>query len=846
MDTSLVFIFLRYSFKNTIQSVANNLAKAKTMGGTIRIVFITGIILCLLSLQPKSLFAQNTSNSDSAALMIESVTAKYESNNLDSTYIEARRLLDFSNSASLPFFKGKSKYLLARYFFATGNPDSALYYAISGEEDLKQCNDTLDQGIMNAVIGVIYKWGGDNDKAKTYYLKATELLGQVGDTLWFGVANDHLGRIYFHQGNYILALQFKQKALSAFELLNDSINLGVEHNSIGLVYRKTKDKEKEEEAYLNAIAYLEPLEPIRDLGMAYSNLSEVYLDKDEIEKAFETLEKAKETYEESDFPLGLCSYYAVLSYYYINTKPPQYQKVIENSEKGVAIAEEYGDMRQYADATSFLGTAYMETKQLNKAEQILKKGFAAATDNDYKEEIVTVSEVLAELYNRTNQPQKAFDYLKMYIQLKDSLTSEEKIKEFTSLDLSYKFRQQQLSDSLENVQYRMEREFQHENEIQTQRHLNYFFLVTSLLVIAFAVNMFFARRKLKKANLLLADKNNQISKQNSEIETYAQEVNQAYSKLRELDEYKQAMVSMLVHDLKNPLNVLTNIDVFEDPDERTRIVNHTSKQMLNLVMNMLDVNKAEKNSLSLQLAETNLKDVIQPAITEIDFLCEQKNITIRKEFSNDFLFQADQELLSRVFVNLFSNAIKFSPVNSAIVVDAQVDKDRMLLITVKDEGVGIAREHHQIIFEKFKQIKKIKSGEIASTGLGLAFCKMAVELHGWTIGVDSVPGQGAKFWIRLTNFQTIESDIQNLTIPIPIDDALEYKNISPGDLTKLKPYLEKLNACCVFAISEIKEILINIEALNIEGLDRWLEEIRFATIHIDEAKFIGLIKVLMR
>ena len=816
------------------------------MGGTIRFLIIAGILFCLLSIRPNYLYPKPSDAEAKAKEMYDRCYSLMGTSNLDSLFSEAKILFDYSQKASLPHFQGQSNYVLGSYYLATGNLDSSIYYFTDAKRYFSQTNDTVNLAKMTFFQGIVNRSKGDENEALKYYIESANLLSINVDTLWYSIVHNYIGMVHFRKGNYFMALRSLQKSLTALSLLNDSVRMGGTYNSFGATYRKTKDKNKEEQAYLNAIKYLGPGGPALHLGEAYSNLSEVYIDKGQIEKAFETLEKARGTFEAIDYPLGLCGYYAVLSYYHTNTKPPDYYKVVEYSQKSVAIAEEYGDMRQYADATSFLGRAYMETNQAAKAEQILKKGLAAASDNDYKDEIVTVAEVLAEFYSRTKQPQKAFIYLKMYILYKDSITSEEKIREFTSLDLSYKFRQQQLSDSLKNVQHSIEMEFQHENEIQSQKYLNYFFLVISLLVIAFAVYMLFARRKLKKAYFLLAEKNNQISKQNIEIEAYAREVNMTNSKLRELDEYKQAMVSMLVHDLKNPLNVLTNVDVFEDPDERTRIVNHTSKQMLNLVMNMLDVNKAEKNSLSLQLAETSLKDVTQLAIAEIDFLCEQKNITIRKEFSNNFLFQADQELLSRVFVNLFSNAIKFSPVNSAIVVDAQIDKDRMLLITVKDEGVGIAREHHQIIFEKFKQIKKIKSGEIASTGLGLAFCKMAVELHGWTIGVDSVPGQGAKFWIRLTDFQTTENDFQNLTIPIPIDDAVEYENISPGDLIKLKPHLEELNTCRVFAISEIKEILINIEVLNIEGLDRWLEEMRFATVHIDEAKFIGLIKTLMR
>jgi signal transduction histidine kinase len=792
-----------------------------------------------------NLFARSNDAEEKAELLFQSCDDYLDLNKLDTLLIKTQNLLKFSQVESLLNYEGFAKYLFGRYYLSSGNFDSSLYYFTEAENIFHRVKDTLEQGKMNFFMGYIHKNNGRTTEALECYHKSADLLEMTSDTKWYGVVCNYMGNVYSYQGNYFMALQNMHKSLAALRLLNDSTRVGGVYNALGVIYRKTKDKQKEEEAYLLAIAHLLPAGYTLHLGEAYNNLSEVYFNKGEIEKAFETLELARETYKAIDYQLGLCTYFAVLANYHTKTKPPDYWKVIEYGEKSVAIAEEFSDMRQYADATSFLGKAYMETGQVVKAEQVLKKGLAAAEEGGFLREIVVVTEILSEFYNRTKQAQKAYNTLKMYIQFKDSIVGEEKIKEFTSLDLGFKFRQQQLSDSLNNAQHLMEIEFQHDNEIQTQQQLNYFFLVISLLVVGFAVYMFIARRRLKNSYQLLSEKNEQISKQKTEIETYSKKIKQAYSKLQKLDEYKQAMVSMLAHDLKNPLNILTNIDVFEDIEEIKQMVNHIGKQMLNLVMNLLDVNSAENNSLTLNKSEINFKDVVDSSIQEVEFLCVQKNIVIEVEPIFNFIFQADEELLIRVFVNLFSNAIKFSSFNSTIIIDARVEEGQGLVISIKDEGSGIAIEHHEIIFEKFKQINIIKSGEVASTGLGLAFCKMAVELHGWTIGVDSSVGEGAKFWIRVADFQTIESDSQKLTTPVHVDVRVEDKTILPEDLIKLDPYLQKLDACGVFAISEIKVILMNIEVLNIEGLDQWLEEVRLATEHIDEDKFDNLINMFI-
>ncbi len=212
---------------------------------------------------------------------------------------------------------------------------------------------------------------------------------------------------------------------------------------------------------------------------------------------------------------------------------------------------------------------------------------------------------------------------------------------------------------------------------------------------------------------------------------------------------------MLVHDLKNPLNLLTNIDLVEDEKTRSTLIKNTSKQMLNLVLNLLDVNKAEASELELNKKEVGLSDIIQESSREVDYLSSPVNIKIVNKSLKDYSLQADHDILVRVFVNLFSNAIKFSQRDSSIIITTSITPDKQIRISVKDSGPGIAKEYHKTIFEKFKQVEQIKSGEIKSTGLGLAFCKLAVESHGWEIGVDSEEGKGAEFWIKVKAYQLI-------------------------------------------------------------------------------------------
>jgi signal transduction histidine kinase len=110
--------------------------------------------------------------------------------------------------------------------------------------------------------------------------------------------------------------------------------------------------------------------------------------------------------------------------------------------------------------------------------------------------------------------------------------------------------------------------------------------------------------------------------------------------------------------------------------------------------------------------------------------------------------ECDSEIMKRVVVNLLANAIKFSAKRDKIHVAFSCN-DSFARLMVTDSGPGIAPEYHEKIFEKFWQVDSNKHKQMHSSGLGLTFCKLAIEAHGGTIGVESELGKGAKFWFQI-------------------------------------------------------------------------------------------------
>ena len=810
----------------------------KTMIKLSNIFLLIGLFVFGLIPSSNGLLAQNKETGAKAEISYSKTRAYLNANNLDSAFASSRDLLEFATAENLPSYQAKAKMILGEYFRKIGKPDSSLFYLNKAAIFFSSINDTLNLGKTFLSEGFGFRDIGEPDSTLKYFLQANNLFTSWNDTVWLGITNNIIGNHYSRTGNYPLAIIHLQKSLEAEKLLGSKVNIGANYNSMGTVYRKTNNKKKEEDAYINAIQTLEQVNKTVYLGEAYNNLSEIYFDKGETEKAFETLEKAREVFEEIDYPLGVCSYYSVLGYYYSTTKPPDNPKVIENFTKSISIAEQYGDYRQYADGTSYLGTAYLEIGQLQKARIILEKGLAAARKNGLAPETVKISKILAEVYSRSGQSGKAYQLLQQHLVLKDSLSGEDKIKEFTQLDLQYKFRQQQISDSLKNVQWKMQKDIEHAKELRNEQNSKFIFLSISILLIIIAIFIFVNSRKKKKLIKILSQKNITIINQKTEIELSAKKVDKAYSKLKELDEYKQSMTQMLVHDLKNPLNLLVNLDGIEGENEKDLVINRASHQMLNLVMNLLDISKAEDNRMELHKAGENLLTVFESAVKEVEFLRNHKNVKVIVKAVPNYSIYADREVLTRVFVNFLTNAIKYSPVNGEVIYNVELTTENHLRVTIKDHGKGIPKKFHEIIFEKFKQVEQVNSGVVKSTGLGLAFCKLAAESHGWKIGVDSEPGKGAGFWIEMNEFKKLSEYVED---QVKTNDKMEEFKFTKHDAAILKPYIDKLATLNVFLLSEIEDILSAIKKEKIKGVEKWADNVAIATQNLNEAEYNRLI-----
>ncbi len=241
-----------------------------------------------------------------------------------------------------------------------------------------------------------------------------------------------------------------------------------------------------------------------------------------------------------------------------------------------------------------------------------------------------------------------------------------------------------------------------------------------------------------------------------ELRLVAKQRHTDYLQLRKLELYRQEMVQMLVHDLRNPLtsflgglSLLDSLGELTEPQKNyVSLAMKGGKALSQMINSILDVSKAEAGKLDFKLAEVTSAQIMDTACQQMMPLAEKSKVRLTCEAVKDVRLRADAEKLRRVMINLVSNAIQHTPAGGEISVLTQSEDSADVRFSVIDTGHGIPSEAFERIFQKFSRMQSPQESG-GSTGLGLPFSQMVVEAHGGRIWVESELGQGTSFHFTL-------------------------------------------------------------------------------------------------
>ncbi len=822
------------------------------------------------------------------ALLYYEMARSYYFSNIDTFKIYTDSGLHFSRRINYKYGEANTLFFQGAYYRLKGQYDSVKVKMHQALNIFSELNDPYNAARCYVDLGSVCRFTNKLDSALFYFEKASEMFGQIGknskDTTATtknrilqkrnkgqAAAYVNMGLVYKKNENFALAIQKMEEAIKLYSEVLDYANCALTYSHLGNIYNRIGDYPKSIESYIKTAEFAKKSNNQKSEARAYAKISEQFFFQDYFSEALEYAKKSLQLYKQINHPTLVANSLNDLAKIYLKVdsldKSMKLFRKALNTDQAASIskrlsysgiasvlrkkgdninAEKYfekaldvpGNKRRFLTFVVTLNSAggfYLEIGKTTEAKKCFEEALQTASRFKRYYHATEAAKGLADLHEKVGDRKKALLYYKKYHQYSDSAANKDNAKKIVKETLN--FEHQNAINKIELEQKK--KDLLAEQEKAKQIALRNSFLTGFLFLLLLSIVIFISLRRNRKKNKELAIKNNEIEQQKAHIQSQNKELLAANDKLIELDQFKEAMTGMIVHDLKNPLNAIINIS--PEATQFSERVKYAGKQMLNMVLNILDLQKYENTSMLLELNQENLHSVLENAQEEVRFLCEEKNIKLEIETTSHFAVLADKVILNRILVNLLTNAIKFSPNNENINVKTiSLDNNSKALVEICDKGPGISENEQKNIFERFAQQQAKDSGTIQSTGLGLTFCKLAVEAHGGEIGVNSEIGKGSCFWFTLQTNEIALPD-QEISSSATGIDEIHLPKLTTSEVQMLTSELEQLKATKIYQISQLRKILSDIDENQSESVKCWKDSVEKAIKTEDQETFGKLI-----
>lgn len=257
----------------------------------------------------------------------------------------------------------------------------------------------------------------------------------------------------------------------------------------------------------------------------------------------------------------------------------------------------------------------------------------------------------------------------------------------------------------------------------------------------------------------LADLEAEFAQNNQEVFEMNEALVQANARLAELDRMKDTFLSLITHELRTPMTVMMGLaenleagvygSLHATQTDPLRKIIESGGRLRQLVNDLLDLSKMESGAMRLQREPLDPRALVEAVIYQLESLAETGVVKLVNRVGYDLPeVDCDGQRVEQVLTNLLSNALKFTPPEGSVTISAAT-QNQFVVFTVADTGCGIPPEAQAHIFDKFIQLHPNRDDRTKGTGLGLTIVRHLVELHGGTVGVESIVGQGSRFSFSL-------------------------------------------------------------------------------------------------
>lgn len=569
----------------------------------------------------------------------------------------------------------------------------------------------------------------DTRSALVYAKKAKALADSLGDLRSIALADETLGNVYYRLGDYSLAFEYSDKALKTYRSFADQNGISRTVISIGTIYFEKKQFDAGIEYFkeVRDIAFRKGdkttyVRSLNNISLAFYRLSK--LDSAE-HYALKSIASSKENNLAIGFPLRTLSDVA-------------YDRGDIRKAKGLLkriqiIADSTKNNFLKATSLNRLANCFIKQNKPDSAIWALKLNEKITSTYGMKDERERVYQSLTNAYRLKNDIQQAFHYQSKFIQLHDSLRDAE-----TNQRIAYMQTRFDSETKETQIQLLSQQALLKEQQLRSQKTLNYFFFVCFVLLAVFTLIVIYAYRRIRSANTLLKEKNRQI-----EIQT---------EKLNELNKTKDKIFSILGHDLRSPVASLTGVFTMLTSGNISHAEFQTLSKSLKydldnlnyLLTNLLHWSKTQFTGISANITSFSINALLQEIVDLLRSQIERKKVVVQIESAVDYSAKADRNHMLIIFRNLISNAIKFSYAEKQVTITVEKQGD-LVVVRVADVGMGMSLDELDRLRNQKSFFSKIGANNETGTGIGLKLVFELMKYSNCTLSIESELEKGSVF-----------------------------------------------------------------------------------------------------
>ncbi|GEM_PF-1500207 len=737
----------------------------------------------------------------------------------------------FQRSQQLNYEQGKYYGLLLKaIYYRLSDRDSLFYYHRKGEKLVSRENVNLKLVALSNVSKQHNRFS-QHDSARIYAERGLLLANEHNQQRYIAENHRYIGRALRALGDFPGSLYHYRQALITAENLNSGRLVIQILRGMAVVYDDVKGYQ---EAYNLLMRSIELEREV--LGDAFqinrtslNNLGRYLTSLGQYDSAFHYLHRAMKAYEQQlpgDCQIMYPQYNLGNTFLAIDELDSAHfflKRAVEN-------ARQCEDNYVLSLASYDFGEVYRKRGKSRKSLRLIKEAYSIAKSRGkITTELINASFGLYRAYRAMGDNTTALRYHEEWSAAKDSLFNEEKRTELALQEADYRFEKEKNALIADQEQQKLTLE----NELQRQEAIQWGAFIVIITVLIFMIYVTSLLQKKKKANKLISEQNLQISKAAGELE--------------KLSNFKEGLTNMIAHDMKNSLSTIINVSHEDKVLDKKRVerIRQAGGNVLNLVTTMLDVQKFEEAKFQLNKERSYISFIFSYAHEQVISLLQGKSIQLITQGNETVALEIDQEVMGRVMVNLLVNAIKFSDNGKQIIMEAGLHLNSQtpeMIVSVIDTGTGIAASDLPYIFDKFRQAEARSSGRVASTGLGLTFCKLAIEAHGGRIWAESEPGKGTRV---------------SFSIPV-LDNSVEINGAESGPLSMagattrsidmeeslvLKKYAVRMQTMGVHEIKKLRTVLNELEEENPDS--EWSSDLWSAILQGNKERYQYLLNKVL-